>query len=82
MNQDDVIERRRELLMAKTRFATIIFNLKEKGTKLTDTGKFMNQLIRERNVNVLMADDVDYIKNHLQHRTKHLDKNRFHVGSL
>lgn len=42
MKQEEVSEKRQYLLCAKTQFATIMFNLKEKGMKLTELCKYTN----------------------------------------
>ena len=57
LKQEEVQIKRQHLLHSKIKFATIMFNLKEKGEKLTDLGKFNNFLIRKKGCKINSRED-------------------------
>ena len=60
------------MLHSKIKFATIMFNLKEKGEKLTDLGKFNNFLIRKLGCQINSREDQEWVmKNMIKRRKKH-----------
>jgi hypothetical protein len=74
LKQEEVQFKRKYLLHSKIKFSTIMFNLKEKGEKLTDLCKYNNFLIRKRGCTIETRADQDWIMNNMVKRRKGHDR--------